>query len=89
MKVKWAKETPIKKGWYWIKYKNKHKEYVVCPCEVVLYNEGHLKGTALVHTARNDSFIEGPRHGGPGLKDGGKLCPDIRFGPWLGEEPEP
>jgi len=75
-KTKWVKETPAEDGWYWIKYKNKHQEYTICPCSVV-----HLNETTFVQSARNDTFFEGPNHGGKGLKYQGKLDKSIRFGP--------
>lgn len=88
MKATWTKATPTSEGWYWIKYKNKHGKYTVCPCRVTLFNDGgKYAGSAIVHTARNDTFIEGPNHGGPGLKYDGKLDTSIRFGPRI-EEPD-
>lgn len=69
------KETPQKEGWYWIKYRGK-RGLVVCPCIVT-----HVGPATIVTTARNDSFIEGPNHGGMGLRYGGKLDKSIRFGP--------
>ena len=73
-------QRDTQEGWYWIKYKNKHNKSTVCPCEVMLETSGPFKGIAMVRTARNDTFIEGPRHGGPGLKYAGKLDKSIRFG---------
>jgi hypothetical protein len=84
-KMKWVKATPEVEGWYWIKYKNKRNCYTVCPCYVTIFRSRNLTGN-LVHTARNDTFIEGPSHGGWGLKYNGKPCPDIRFGDKI-EEP--
>jgi hypothetical protein len=82
MAVEWVKETPAEEGWYWIKYTNKRRKTTVCPCIVYHFKDG---GT-MVHTAWNDDFMEGPNHGGPGLKYDGKLDKSIRFGPRL---PEP
>jgi len=82
VKVKWSKKTPVETGWFWIKYKNKRKKYVVCPCYVEHFKDG---GT-LVVSASNDMFAEGPNHGGKGLKCHGKLCKEVRFGPVI---PEP
>ncbi len=82
MKTKWVKETPTVEGWYWIKYKNKRNSHTICPCYVTI-----LKRANVVVTARNDSFIEGPDHGGWGLKYDGKLDKSVRFGPKI-EEPE-
>ncbi len=82
-KIKWVKETPAKEGWFWIKYKNKRKEYSVCPAQVF-----HFKGgTVAVRSSFNDNFVEGPNHGGPGLKYDGKIDKSIRFGPEI-EIPE-
>ena len=69
----WKKQIPTKSGWYWIKYKGKHGT-VVCPAEVSFLND-----TTHVRSARNDSFMEGPNHGGPGLKYHGKVDKSIRF----------
>lgn len=82
MKVKWVKQTPTKEGWYWMKYKNKRNTYTVCPAYVTIVGEARM-----VHSAKNDSFVEGPNHGGWGLKYNGVLDPSIRFGPEI-EEPE-
>lgn len=59
--TKWVEETPTEEGWY-------------CPCYVTIFRGGNLVGN-VVHTARNDTFIEGPNHGGWGLKYNGKPCP--------------
>lgn len=77
MKTKWVKETPKEEGWYWIKYKT-GKENLTCPCAVI-----HLKEAIMVRTAFNTTFIEGPNHGGKGLKWAGdtKVDKSIRFGP--------
>jgi len=86
MKVKWVKETPKVEGWYWMKYKNKRNKFTVCPAYVTIFNSRNLKGN-LVVSAKNDSFQEGPNHGGWGLKYAGVLDPSIRFGPKI-EEPD-
>lgn len=75
MKTKWTKETPAEEGWYWIKYR--HGRSYKCPCEVT-----HLKIGTIVHTGRH-TFMEGPNHGGKGLKLAGLLIKSIRFGPKL------
>ena len=88
MKVKWSKETPAIAGWYWIKYKGKHGT-VSCPAEVIIFKptaQSKMEAN-LVRSAFNDSWIEGPNHGGPGLKYHGKLDKTIRFGPKI-EKPE-
>jgi hypothetical protein len=77
----WSKRTPTEEGWYWIKYKNKHQKYIMCPAEVI-----HVKSETIVATSRNDTFVSGPRHGGPGLKNNGALDQSVRFGPKI-EEP--
>ena len=89
MRVKWVKKTPTEEGWYWIKYKNKHDAYTICPCQVTIFDGSGADGLLvnIVRSARNDTFMEGPNHGGWGLKYNGELCPDIRFGPKI-EEPE-
>ncbi len=82
--MKWSKKTPTEEGWYWIKYRGK-RGTTMCPCQVTIFKSG-LSGTA-VRTAWNDWFMEGPNHGGLGLKEGGgKLDKTIRFGPKI---PEP
>jgi hypothetical protein len=73
--TEWSKETPTVEGWYWMKYT--HKDIYVCPAEVELF----LDGTILVRSARGDYFVEGPHHGGKGLKYNGKRDESIRFGP--------
>ena len=78
MKTVWVKETPKVEGWFWIKYRT-GRSVTKCPCAVVHFKDG---GT-LVHTARNTSFMEGPHHGGPGLKYNGTLDKSIRFGPQI------
>ena len=80
-KVKWSKEIPKEEGWYWIRYRGKHG-WVRCPCTVMHFKDG----TNTVATARNDFFVEGPRHGGKGLKCHGKLDKNVSFGPKI---PEP
>lgn len=80
--MKWSKETPAEEGWYWIKYKNKRNKYTVCPAEVFHFKDG----TTLVASAKNDTFVEGPNHGGKGLKYDGVLDPSVRFGDKI-EEP--
>ncbi len=84
MKVKWTKETPEVEGWYWIKYKNKRNFFTVCPAQVINFAFGRV-----VLSARNDTFMEGPNHGGWGLKYAGesKVDTSIRFGPKI-EEPD-
>lgn len=88
MKTKWTKATPTVEGWYWIKYRNKHRTYTICPCYVTRFAEDGkaiASGTVLVRTARNDTFVEGPNHGGPGLKYDGKVDKSIRFGNKIAE----
>lgn len=80
--AKWTKKTPANEGWYWIRYRNKRNTTTQCPCYVSLFGNGGC----LVVSARNDTFVEGPNHGGPGLKYNGKLDKTIRFGPMI---PEP
>ena len=77
-KTTWAKETPTEEGWYWIKYRRANHTRT-CPCWVTRLKDG----TAHVKTAGHLSFIEGPNHGGPGLKVAGetKVQKSIRFGP--------
>ena len=83
MKIKWVKETPTEEGWYWMKYKNKRNRFTICPAHLCI-----LKGpTNIVVSARNDTFIEGPNHGGKGLKYNNKVDKSIRFGPKI-EEPD-
>jgi len=77
MKSSWVAETPAEEGWYWIKYRGKRNRMVKCPCQVWRFKDA---GVCVV-TAYNDSFFEGPNHGGPGLKYAGKLDKSIRFGP--------
>jgi hypothetical protein len=78
MKIKWSKKTPTEEGWYWIKY-GSGTSFVKCPCRVV-----HVKEASLVYSALGPFFIEGPNHGGKGLKNGqGKRVNTIRFGPRL------
>lgn len=77
MKVKWVRETPKEQGWYWMKYRNKRNGFTIVPAEVNRFKDG----TVLVHTAKNDTFIGGPNHGGPALKYSGKVDTSIRFGP--------
>jgi hypothetical protein len=84
--MKWVKKTPTEEGWYWMKYKNKRGKYTVCPARVTILGYPGLQGT-LVHSARNDTFVEGPNHGGAGLKCNGEPCPDVRFGHKI-EEPD-
>jgi hypothetical protein len=79
----WVKETPTDEGWYWIRYRNKRKKTTQCPCHVSRFEDGAV----LVVTAHNDTFMEGPNHGGPGLKYNGKPDKSIRFGPKI-EEPD-
>jgi hypothetical protein len=76
-KAQWSEETPAGEGWYWMQYRDKHGEVSVCPCYVA-----HLgNGTTLVRSALNDTWVEGPRHGGPGLKESGRaLDRSVRFG---------
>jgi hypothetical protein len=81
MSRRWDKQTPDEEGWYWIEYQGKHG-LVACPCRVT-----RLRDTTVVYTARNVTFIEGPGHGGPGLRCDGVLDPTVRFGPAI-EEPE-
>lgn len=69
-----------------MKYKNKRNKYSVCPAYVTIFTGPGLHGN-FVLSAYNDSFCEGPNHGGWGLKYDGKLDPSIRFGPKI-EEPE-
>lgn len=86
MKAKWSTETPIVEGWYWIQYKGSRRQTVKCPAAVIIMNMKEDKEpTTLVQSARNDSWIEGPNHGGPGLKYCGKLDKSIRFGPKIEE----
>lgn len=75
----WAKDAPTEEGWYWVKYKNKRNTYTVCPAEVFIGNTG-LKGSILIKSARNDTFISGPNHGGPGFRCHGVLDKTLRFG---------
>ena len=77
----WVKETPIVSGWYWMQYKNKRKTITVCPAYVDIMGIG-----TIVRSAFNDTFIEGPNHGGPGLKYMGKIDKSIKFGDLI---PEP
>ena len=88
MKVTWVKETPTEEGWYWMQYLGRENRITQCPANVILFtseNDG-LNG-ALVISARNDTWVEGPMHGGPGLKNKGKLDNSVRFGPKI-EEPD-
>lgn len=73
--MKWVKKTPTEEGFYWIKY----GRGLICRCHVFLTDDSK---TVLVRTLYNDTFIEGPKHGGKGLKTPGE-GPDktIRF--WL------
>ena len=80
----WSKETPTTEGWYWCKYKNKRNKFSVCPCEVTIFSGPGLKGTH-VRSAYNTTWMEGPNHGGPGLKYDGKLDTSLRFGPRIEE----
>jgi hypothetical protein len=87
MKIQWKKETPIVEGWYWIKYRGKNG-MTQCPAEIFIFDK-HPDSTAnLVNSARGDTWIEGPNHGGPGLKPKGQTIIDktIRFGPQI-EDP--
>ena len=77
-KAKWVKTTPTVEGWYWMKYRNKRNCTTTCPAYVTILDEA-----VVVVSARNDTFIEGPNHGGPGLKYNGKLDKTIRFGPHI------
>lgn len=79
MKIKWSKETPTEEGWYWFKYKGGNRKTVTCPCEVCHFTDGYE--ATVVISARNDTFYEGPHHGGKGLKYKGKLDKSVRFGP--------
>jgi hypothetical protein len=81
MSRRWDRRTPAEDGWYWIEYEGKHG-LVACPCRVT-----RLRDTTVVYTARNVTFIEGPGHGGPGLRCDGVLDASVRFGPAI-EEPE-
>lgn len=85
MKVKWVKETPTEEGWYWMKYTGK-RGICKCPAHVTIFTAAE-KGGVVVRTARNDTFMSGPNHGGPELKCDGKPDKNIRFGPKI-EEPE-
>lgn len=88
MKIKWVKETPTEEGWYWLKYKNKHNKFTICPALVVILTiENDTIDGVLVSSARGDTFVEGKAHGGPGLKQNGVLDKSIRFGTKI-EEPE-
>lgn len=79
--TEWSKVTPVSEGWFWIKYRGKHGT-TLYPCEVFHFGEA-----TVVRTTRNDTFHEGPQHGGAGLKYDGKVDKSIRFGPRI-EEPE-
>ena len=79
----WTEKTPAEDGWFWIKYKNKRNKYTVCPCLVI-----HNSKTTMVTSAKNDTFYEGPNHGGKGLKYGGKIDTSVRFGPKIELPPE-
>jgi hypothetical protein len=75
-KTKWKKETPAKEGWYWVKYRGKHG-MTTCPAHLMIFKDG----TRCLHSARNDFFVEGPGHGGLGMKYNGKLDKTLSFGP--------
>jgi len=77
MKVKWVREIPQSEGWYWMKYKNKRGGNTIVPAEVIRFKDGSV----VVSSAKNDSFMAGPNHGGPELKYDGKVDKSIRFGP--------
>lgn len=77
MKVKWTQTIPKEQGWYWMKYRNKRGGSTVVPAEVNRFKDG----TVVVNSAKNDTFIAGPNHGGPELKYSGKVDRSIRFGP--------
>ena len=78
VKTKWSKDIPTVEGWYWMKYSR-----TVCPGYVTIFR-GAFSGIK-VQSARNDSFVAGPNHGGWKLKWNGKPA-DVRFGPKI-EEP--
>lgn len=82
----WSKETPSVDGWYWMKYKNAEGRYIECPAYVSIMRGPGMTANH-VRSARNDSFIEGPSHGGWGLKYHGKLDKSIRFGARITEPP--
>lgn len=76
----WVKETPKAEGWYWIKY-NVGRKYRICPCELFIFKKEKKGATNFIRTAGNVSFVEGPNHGGKGLKASGesKIDKSIRF----------
>lgn len=81
--MKWSKETPTKEGWYWMKRKSVFPS--VFPCRVTILK---VSKTTVVHGFRNETFFEGPHHGGKGLTQNGVLCKGIWFGDEI-TEPEP
>lgn len=81
MKRYWKKATPLVEGWYWCKFLNKRKKYTLTPAFVTIFKDG----TRMVN-AGNTTFIEGPNHGGWGLRWEGQLDPSVRFGDHI---PEP
>ncbi len=76
----WTAKVPAVAGWYWMRYKV-GRHFRTCPGEVI-----HNQVGTVVHSARNDMWIEGPLHGGPGLKCDGVLDTSVQFGPRI---PEP
>jgi hypothetical protein len=80
LNFKFVAETPKENGFYWIEFKE-GRETVRMPCRVE-----HVNDSTHVRTFSMRTFMEGPGHGGPGLKyqdDSGKFkrLLSIRFGP--------
>ena len=77
----WVKETPTAEGWYWIKYNVGGRKYRVCPCYLSIFKMDKKGTTNFIRTAGNVTFVEGPNHGGKGLKVSGETKVDkcVRF----------
>jgi hypothetical protein len=66
----WTQTTPTEEAWYWIKHKIPRPDgyrgtiWRVVPACVHCFKDG----TASVKSAYGDTWIEGPNHGGNGLK---------------------
>lgn len=83
-RTKWSKELPKSEGWWWAKFRCGNA-VLKRPAFVT-----HLAdGTNMVRSGTS-VWIEGPNHGGPGLKkqDIGRFSKDrsLHFGPKI---PEP